>query len=116
MLTLARVLAEVQVVDRIWPLVFGGACCVAAACLSAAALSPRVRASVRWGEDGRGPRISAAGAGALAACAFCFALRLFAQAFAWIAATRFLFWLLLASIFVAACVAIRDYSRDRERI
>jgi hypothetical protein len=115
MLTLVAVV-NAQEVGPTGLIVIGASCCVVAAFLCAAAFSARLRASLRWSDDGRGPRVSAAGAGAFAAAVFFLSIMFFAQAFAWPGVSRLAFWLVAVAMFVAIGFATRDYSRDRERI
>ena len=112
----APILAEAQDVGPTGLIVLGVIAFLVAALFGVAVFNERLRALMPWDVPGRTPRLSPAGAGLWALSAFSFAVMFFAQALQWLGVSRFAFWLVAISMFVAIGVAMRDYSRDRERI
>jgi hypothetical protein len=101
-----------------------GAPVIAAICFlvglwfSLAVLSAGVRARMRWRlrGPGTGPEMSRLGAGGVALTAYLFSVLSFAYAFEWRAAAHFIFYALMAAIFLTTVAAFRDYARASKRI
>ena len=107
------ILAEAQNLSPQTLIIVGGVCVLIAGFLCIAVVNDRVRASVRWGEDGSGPALSSVGAAAGAIDALLFGVLLFANALQWKAIERVTFPILLLAIFGTVFVAIRDHERSK---
>jgi hypothetical protein len=113
---LTSLVTDAQQIGPTGLIMIAGVCFLVGIWFSIAVFSERVRAAVRWGEEGWGSAMSALGAGTAALNAYLFGALLLAHAFQWTAVAQFIFYLVIAAITATAAVSLRDYARTRNRI